>query len=134
MSARPRRKLPRPQSASLFERMTPDAAAALRALFQPAQPTVPVNGLLHVQAKPEADWIILDRINEAPQPPYCIHGRAQCQAGCGMWCWLGNNSRDIVARGDARPICKPCAKKYASPDMRTSYNANDHRRADGPHD
>lgn len=109
------------------------AAGRIDRLFLPRLPAPGHSSISYVQLRDPATWIVLDRINEAPKPDYCIHGRVQCQ-GCGMWCWLGSNSRDIVARGDARPICKPCVDKHFPPDVRPTYNANDHRRADGPHD
>lgn len=79
--------------------------------------------------------IVLDRIEPgvpAAELPYCTHGRATC-AFCREWCWLGHATHDVVANGEAMPICKECANRIVPKDHPVTRRIRDHRRADGPH-
>lgn len=79
--------------------------------------------------------IVLDRIEPGVPPtslPYCTHGRATC-AYCNEWCWLGHKSHDVVAAGEAMPMCKECAERYVPKEVKRLGNVGDHLRADGPH-
>jgi hypothetical protein len=75
--------------------------------------------------------VVLDRVEDRPQVDYCIHGKVTC-ISCDRWCWLGETTYNMVTERIAAPLCMPCAKKYASPSQRLG-NAEDHKRADGPH-
>lgn len=83
--------------------------------------------------------IILERIVEGVTPDYCTHGKVTCY-WCGEWCWLGDQSYDIVRSGDAASMCMECAnEKWTKaqaegiPLPRPLKNAGDHLRKDGPH-
>lgn len=83
--------------------------------------------------------VILDRVNDIAQhaTEYCVHGQAPC-IQCGAWCWLGSATHDLVAAGEALPICKPCANRIFPPGPfglpNRLGNAGDHLRKDGHHD
>ena len=76
--------------------------------------------------------VVLDRIEPGVTPEYCIHGKVTCH-GCDVWCWLGSETYQLVSSGRIVPLCQPCATKMIPPDSKPVRNANDHRRADGPH-
>lgn len=83
--------------------------------------------------------IVLDRVTEGVTPEYCVHGRVTCHR-CERWCWLGDNSHDVVKSGKVTPVCMECAtdlfnraKAEGVTLPRPVANVNDHRRADGPH-
>lgn len=80
------------------------------------------------------DYVVLDRIAELPQDqtPYCVHGRTVCSL-CKNWCWLGDRTYQLLAGGEAMPLCKQCANAHIPRDRVPATNVGDHRRADGPH-
>jgi hypothetical protein len=51
--------------------------------------------------------VVLDRIEDVPEPDYCAHGRCTCIA-CGTWCWLGVKTYEVVVARKAQPLCRPC--------------------------
>jgi hypothetical protein len=78
-------------------------------------------------------WVVLDRVEPGkPKPDYCTHGRATCM-GCQAWCWLGDQTHDLVSSGRAGALCRQCAIRYAPANTSVLGNAGDHRRANGPH-
>lgn len=100
-------------------------------------------GVAFVQPKRNPDGsgsiIVLERIVDGVTPDYCIHGKVTCW-WCEKWCWLGDNSHQLVSSGDVTPMCKECANEaWATAEAqgakrpRPITNAMDHRRADGPH-
>lgn len=74
--------------------------------------------------------VVLDRVT-GEVPDYCVHGYATC-VQCDTVCWLGSETVTLVSRKDAYPICMECMTKLM-PQAKPGWNANDHRRADGPH-
>ena len=77
--------------------------------------------------------LVLERIEPGVTPDYCIHGKATCH-WCNEWCWLGDQTHDLVASGEVAPICLQCATRVFPPDgLRPVEHVHDHRRADGPH-
>ncbi len=88
-----------------------------------------------VQAKPGAGYVLLDRIDPAVPAqdlPYCTHGRVSC-VGCQEWCWLGHKTHDVVASGEAAPLCLECAHRLIPKGAKPTHHIEDHLRADGPH-
>lgn len=78
--------------------------------------------------------VVLERIEPgAPEPDYCIHGRATCMGGCGEWVWLGHATFEMVNSGEAQPLCLQCATGVVTEASKVGH-VRDHRRADGPHD
>lgn len=88
------------------------------------------------ETKPEATFagkmVVLDRIADAPDPDYCLHGKTWCTV-CGSTVHLGSVTKDAVLNG-ALPICLPCARLHIPPDQAPITNLQNHKRADGPHD
>lgn len=76
--------------------------------------------------------VVLERVTIHRTTDYCVHGRVKCVT-CGHWCWLGNRTLDLVSTGAALPVCQPCVRELIPPGTPVDCNANDHRRADGPH-
>lgn len=76
-------------------------------------------------------WLVLDRVEDVRQPPYCTHGKATCGA-CGHWVWLGSETHSHVSSGAAHPLCMVCAQRHAQLENKIG-NIADHRRVDGPH-
>lgn len=82
-----------------------------------------------------ATVIVLDAVEDVPEPDYCIHGRATCMGpACEKWVWLGHASIEIVSNGEALPICGKCALMMVPKDAEPIRNAHDNKRADGPHE
>ena len=52
--------------------------------------------------------VVLDRVEHGVQPAYCTHGKSTCH-GCDDWCWLGDHTYELVASGEAMPMCQECA-------------------------
>jgi hypothetical protein len=53
--------------------------------------------------------IVLERIEDNPEPvDYCVHGRTKC-FGCDRWCHLGPETFEVVNSGSATPYCMQCA-------------------------
>lgn len=52
--------------------------------------------------------IIVERCADDADPDYCVHGKTQCDK-CREWCWLGDNSFEMVCAGKATPLCVVCA-------------------------
>lgn len=76
--------------------------------------------------------VMLDRIEPGVTPDYCVHGKVTCH-WCPEWCWLGDNTYELVASGEAAPMCRQCGAEWIPKGMTPMGNAEDHRRADGPH-
>jgi hypothetical protein len=79
-----------------------------------------------------AGVVVLDRIT-AEKPDYCVHGYAEC-IRCRRMCFLGSETSKIATEGKAYPICMECAQEVIPPDTQPRGNANDHKRANGPHE
>jgi hypothetical protein len=77
--------------------------------------------------------VALDVVEPGEVPDYCVHGKAVCIA-CGEWVWLGDRTLDLVASGQALPLCVPCAAKNIPYGGERVGHVEDHRRADGPHE
>lgn len=71
--------------------------------------------------------VVLDRINDVPEPGYCTHGKSRC-LHCDFWVWLGEQSFEVVSSGNARPLCLVCAKTLLDPTMKPLTSLYDHRR------
>lgn len=78
--------------------------------------------------------ILLDRVGP-DLPDYCTHGYVTC-VRCELLCWLGDKTKEVVAKKQAFPVCMTCAQEILPPDARpeAAYRVEDHRRAHGPHD
>jgi len=104
--------------------------------FMKPLPPGTITGSKLVQPKPDERGgytvVVLDRVEHGVEPEYCVHGKATCH-GCSDWCWLGDNTYELVASGEVMPLCQECASKMIPPDSKPIRNAGDHRRADGPH-
>jgi len=79
--------------------------------------------------------VVLDRVEpDMAMPAYCVHGRVTCIA-CPEWCWLGDQTYQVVMAREADPICKQCAARLIPDgrnDPRFFGEIGDHRRSDGP--
>lgn len=82
--------------------------------------------------RPPENIILLDRIEPGVTPPYCTHGRTPCIA-CDEWCWLGHATHDVVASGQAVPLCIDCGHRFIPRDHPVAGHVVDHLRKDGPH-
>ncbi len=60
--------------------------------------------------------LMLRRVEDEPEPDYCIHGQVQC-VGCGKWCWLGHATYDAVVKDRAAPYCWQCGAAFVKPEM-----------------
>lgn len=79
--------------------------------------------------------VVLARIEPGVLPAYCTHGRATC-VDCDEWVWLGDNTYDVVASGQALPLCEQCAERalgLGGGSIELHGHVRDHRRSDGPH-
>lgn len=89
---------------------------------------------MYSKPKGSADIVVLDLVDEVPEPSYCIHGKATC-VRCDRWVWLGSGSIEVVTTHRAYPLCQPCAIEIVVPGVAVPMgNVADHKRADGPHD
>lgn len=79
-----------------------------------------------------AGVVMLERIT-AEKPDYCVHGYAEC-VRCRRMCFLGSETSRIVVEGKAFPLCLECGAEIIPSDTHPIERAEDHRRADGPHD
>lgn len=81
-----------------------------------------------------APIILLDRVGP-DLPDYCTHGYVTC-VRCGLLCWLGDKTKEVVANKQAFPVCLDCAEAVLPPGARPerAFHVEDHRRADGPHE
>lgn len=52
--------------------------------------------------------VVLELIEENPDPQYCVHGRTKC-FGCDRWCHLGAQTIQVIKDGEAMPMCRACA-------------------------
>ncbi len=74
--------------------------------------------------------IVLDRVDEAPEPVYCVHAQVQCQV-CGQWCHLGDKSLEAAQAG-VIPICVPCVRQNCEFEAGMYvYSVPNHRREEG---
>lgn len=64
--------------------------------------------------------IMLERIEDTPEPGYCVHGRTKCMS-CGKWCHLGKETLKVVERGEATPVCIPCGTPLIDKDNLIGY-------------
>lgn len=109
--------------------------ALLAEMGQSLNPTARVSYVERPPAGQGASVIVLDRVVKNQLPEYCTHGYAEC-VRCYHLCWLGDRTRQIVASGEALPLCRECATEVIPPGsvpMRDRTQIRDHRRADGPH-
>lgn len=53
--------------------------------------------------------VVLERIEDDPEPEYPVHGRTKCFA-CDRWCHLGVQTLQVVESGEAAPMCRQCAE------------------------
>jgi len=70
--------------------------------------------------------VVLEPVEPGVTPSYCAHGKATC-ASCERWVWLGDKTYEVVASGQADPLCVPCAVVYLKPTSRRLGNISDHR-------
>lgn len=101
---------------------------------RPLKPSIgrPMTDFAVVDPKPNAPWVVLERIEPGTTPEYCTHGRVTCGI-CDEWLWLGDQTHQMVRSSEAKPICIECATKHFPPGSRPTSRVDDHRRADGPH-
>lgn len=78
-----------------------------------------------------ASVVILERITAA-KPDYCVHGYAEC-VHCRRMCFLGSETSKMVSAGGHLPLCIECGQALIPAGTESAGNANDHKRADGPH-
>ena len=76
--------------------------------------------------------VLLERVEPGVTPEYCIHGKTPCYH-CSDWCWLGDQTHDVVLSGRAVPLCMQCATELLPKGSEPKERLHDHRRADGPH-
>lgn len=80
--------------------------------------------------------IVLDPVSPLGlPPPYCVHGKTNCYR-CEDWCWLGDQSYEVVRSGEAVGLCVACANATIPNDPIATHvrNVHDHLRTDGPHE
>lgn len=70
--------------------------------------------------------VILERIEPGVTPSYCVHGRTTCY-WCEEWCWLGSETYELVASGDAAGMCRECGAAYVPRGMKKLRRVEDHR-------
>lgn len=58
--------------------------------------------------------VILELVEPGIEPDYCTHGKVTCYR-CDEWCWLGDQTFELVRSGKATGICMPCALKLEVP-------------------
>ena len=76
--------------------------------------------------------LILERISDVPEPDYCTHGYVQC-IYCYEFCWMGDQSVEMITSGEAFPLCVTCAPKLIPEGTEPIRQVQDHKRKDGPH-
>lgn len=94
-----------------------------------------ITGVQMVTAKTPGSVVLLDRIEPgvpAESLPYCTHGRTAC-INCQEWVWLGHATHEVVASGEAAPLCLQCAEQLIPKGAKRVDYVEDHLRADGPH-
>lgn len=67
-----------------------------------------------VQVKGNAAVIL--EPSSGPPPGYDVHGETQCVL-CDAWCRLDEYTLPLVLKGQARPLCVPCARPVIGPDQ-----------------
>jgi hypothetical protein len=75
----------------------------------------------------EVNLLVLDRVSNPGQPPYCVHGYCRC-ISCEEICYLGSEtlqamldrSRNIFA------ICHPCARQAIPDGQHRTTGLEDH--------
>jgi len=99
----------------------------------------PITDVRLVEPQRSADGkmglVVLERVEPGVVPDYCVHGKVSCYR-CDEWCWLGDHTYELVVSGKYAGICLECAARILPSDAREKYfsgNAEDHRRAEGPH-
>jgi hypothetical protein len=52
----------------------------------------------------------LERVDEDRKPKFVDTARTRC-LWCDHWCWLGDNSMQLILSGQAAPMCFECGEK-----------------------
>lgn len=76
--------------------------------------------------------VVLDRIERGKTPSYYVHGQTTCM-GCGDWCWLGDQTYQMVTANRYAPFCRQCAQQWPQDEMTFGRVVRDRRITDGPH-
>ena len=119
--------------AAVNDETTADLKAYLARHGQALHPQAKVSYARVPKPDEAAAVILLDRVDKDVLPEYCCHGYAQC-VRCQHLCWLGHKTQQIVADGEASPLCMVCADDVLVPGAQRVEHVQDHLRADGPHD
>lgn len=62
--------------------------------------------------QPENNQVtVLERVDPDRQPAIVSTARTRC-LWCNRWCWLGDQTMQLVMSGGAAPMCLECATQY----------------------
>lgn len=79
-----------------------------------------------IQGDGEINVVVIERVEPGRTPRYPVVGKSTCWK-CGDWCWLGQETYELVKSGQCAGICRQCCAKLLPKGMRPSRPGKERR-------